>query len=175
MKTLDPTVLLELAIARKLAELPARVKRFADEFRKTGTAQQGISVLVGHSTSEYQWSIEYPDPTGYEIASYEIRCECADIKNHSKALEYLTSAMTLLRGFEPYDGIKPVVPVRYAPAGYNTTAGIWSYTGIVRAAIARPQDEYPLIEDLPEVTEVSLGIYREGYLQRQLDINVEVV
>lgn len=170
----DPTVLLEIAIARKLSELSVRVKRFADEFRKTGTPQQSLSVLVGHSTSEYQWSIEVPEPVGVELASYEIRVEAADVHNHSKALEFLTAAMNVLRGFEPYEGIKPIIPIRYAPAGYNTTSGTWTYTGIVRAAISRPRSEYTLIESLPDVEVVSLGIYREGYLQRQIDINVEV-
>lgn len=165
---------METAIAQKLAELPVGVKLFADEFKKSGLPQQATSVLVGHSQSEYQWAVEYPEPVGYELASFEIRCECADIKNHSKALSYLTSAMALLRGFEPYEGIKPVVPLRYAPAGYSPQAGVWSYTGVVRAAIERPRDEYPLIAALPEIESVSIGLYREGYLQRQFEITMEV-
>jgi hypothetical protein len=169
----DPTILIESAIAQKLGELDARVNLFADEFRKSGLAQQSVSVLVGHSSSEFQWATTQPEPVGFELATFEIRCEIADIKNHSKGLGYLTSAMDLLRGFEPYTSIRPIVPIRYAPQGYSTSGGTWTYTGTVQAAIMRPASEYELIEELPEVTSVQLGLWREGFLQRQIDINLE--
>lgn len=168
----DATELLEAAIASKLETLDVKVRRFADEFAKTGKPAQGGVVLVGHSGSEYQWATEAPVQAGLEIASFEIRCEIADLKVHTSALRYLASAMDSLTGFQPYTGIRPVVPVRYAPVGYNNATGIWSYSGIVRAAISKPWTEHELIEDLPAITTVQLGIWREGYLQRHIDISM---
>lgn len=175
----DAPVLLEQAIAGKLSELGNRVRIFSDAFRKSGEVQQRINVLCGHSGSEYAWATEFPSPSGQEIASFEIRVESADIKNHQAAFGYLAQSMMLLRGYQPYTGIRPIMPFRYAPAGYDERAGTWTYTGIVRAMIQRP-GSYELIEEIPPIEGVTIGLWRgnilpgqaSAVLQKQIELEV---
>lgn len=175
----DAPILLEQAIAGKLSELGIRARIFSDAFKKTGEVQQRINVLCGHSGSEYAWATEFPAPSGHEVASFEIRVESADLKNHQAAFSYLSEAMRLLRGYQPYTGIKPVMPFRYAPAGYDERAGTWTYTGIVRAMIQRP-GSYELIEDILPIEGVTVGLWRGNILpgassvvlQKQIELEV---
>lgn len=175
----DAPILLERAIAGKLNELGNRVRIFSDAFFRTGEVQQRINVLCGHSSSEYVWATEFPAPTGHELASFEIRVESADIKNHQAAFGYLASAMALLRGYQPYTSIRPIMPFRYAPGGYDPAAGTWTYTGVVRAMIQRP-GSYDLIEDILPIESVTVGLWRGELLSDpptavlQKSINLEV-
>lgn len=179
MTSPDAPILLEQAIAGKLSELGNRVRIFSDAFRKTGEAQQRINVLCGHSGSEYVWATEFPAPTGHEMASFEIRVESADIRNHQAAFGYLAQAMAILRGYQPYTSIRPIMPFRYAPAGYDERLGTWTYTGIVRAMIQRP-GSYELIEEIPPIEGVTVGIWRgnllanppTAVLQKELELEV---
>jgi hypothetical protein len=167
----DAPVMLENAIAAELGKLGARVRIFADAFRKEGGAQQRINVLVGHSGSEHIWATEYPAVAGFEVASFEIRVESADIKNHQAAFSYLSAAMGLLRGFEPITNIRPILPFRYAPNGYDTQAGVWSYTGIVRAQIMRPAT-YEFLEDIEPTELITVGLWRDGYTVRTFEVDL---
>lgn len=168
---MDAPLLLQAAIAAKLQDLGTRVQLFSDSFRKAGNAVQPVSCLVGHASSEYQWAVEIPQPTGLEIATFEIRIEAASIHSHNSAFSYLGKAMNLLRGFTPITDCSPLAPLRYAPQGYDQLAGTWVYTGLVRSAIKRP-GEYRCIAEIPPITEVRLGLWREGFLQAQFDVDI---
>lgn len=168
----DPVILLERSIAAKLSTLRARVRLFADEFKAAGNATQRSQILVGHSASQYQLdqgSIgDYL--VGWELADFEIRCSTADLKNHQQCLGYMTDAMSLLWGYQPYENIRPLQPQRYAPVGYDAPSGEWIYSAVIRAWIMRPCDEYEATEEQEPITGVIIGIWRDGMvLQRSIE------
>ncbi len=152
---------LEQSIAAYLdKKLPqVAVRLWADVFG--GAAPQSRSLIcVGHSRSESETISKIPY-SWKETATFEIRVECVDLRDHQKAMGIMESAIGLLAGVQWFQEWEAIAPVSYGVEGYRADAKIWSYTGTVTSSIARPCDALTPIEEIPtdSLRVVSVGLW----------------